>query len=175
MSTATISGGGVLSRRYDLPVFRKDQCVMDGAWGPSPPNRHLRRENGFHIKDLKVQPHAYPTTRWNRWLLPYWQNKKIAVATDLGHTNQQIINTLRDADLLKLESNHDEEMLKRSLSLLPEAASRAQGTPEQRRGGPRAGTIAHGAVPARTARALKRPKQYPPAGACDRHRDLKGQ
>jgi phosphoribosyl 1,2-cyclic phosphodiesterase len=111
-----IRGAGVLSRRYDLPVYatEKTWCAMDGCLGAiAPKNRRIfDAKMDFYIKDLNIQPYALPHDAVEPvGYCLYWQNKKIAVATDLGHTNQQIINTLRDADLLVLESNHDEEML----------------------------------------------------------------
>ncbi len=38
-------------------------------------------------------------------------NKRIAVATDMGHYHNLIINKLKGVDLIYLESNHDEKML----------------------------------------------------------------
>ncbi len=38
-------------------------------------------------------------------------NKRVAVATDMGHYHNVIINKLKGVDLIYLESNHDEKML----------------------------------------------------------------
>lgn len=37
---------------------------------------------------------------------------KISIATDLGYIDGNIIKQIRDSNLVVLESNHDEEMLK---------------------------------------------------------------
>lgn len=113
-----IRGAGVLSRRFDLPVYATEQtwCAMDRSVGKiAPKNRRIFKKNmDFYIKDLNIQPYTLPHDAVDPvGYCLFWQNKKIAVATDLGHTNEQIIKTLRDADLLVLESNHDEEMLDR--------------------------------------------------------------
>jgi phosphoribosyl 1,2-cyclic phosphodiesterase len=36
---------------------------------------------------------------------------KIAIATDIGHINEVILNNLKQSDLIVLESNHDQRML----------------------------------------------------------------
>lgn len=38
-------------------------------------------------------------------------NKKVAVATDMGHYHNVIISNLKNVDLIYLEANHDEKML----------------------------------------------------------------
>ena len=38
-------------------------------------------------------------------------NKRVAIATDMGHYHNVIINKLKGVDLIYLESNHDEKML----------------------------------------------------------------
>lgn len=115
-----IRGAGVMSRRYDLPVYatEKTWAAMDTISSLGvilPKNRRVfNKDMDFYIKDLNIQPYEIPHDAADPvGYCLYWQNKKIAVATDLGHTNQQIIQTLKDADLLVLESNHDEEMLDR--------------------------------------------------------------
>ena len=42
----------------------------------------------------------------------FYKNKKISITTDLGHTNNKIIKNVMDSDLVILEANHDENMLK---------------------------------------------------------------
>lgn len=115
-----IRGAGVISRRFDLPVYatEKTWAAMESSRSLGtvvPKNRRVfDKKMDFYIKDLNIQPYALPHDAVDPvGYCLYWQNKKIAIATDLGHTNQQIIHTLKDADLLVLESNHDEEMLER--------------------------------------------------------------
>lgn len=42
----------------------------------------------------------------------YNSNKKISIATDIGHMTKDIIHKLEDSSLLMLESNYDPEVLK---------------------------------------------------------------
>ena len=58
----------------------------------------------FHIDHDAADPVAYRIQSGN---------KSIAVATDLGHYNQYTIDHLLDLDAVLLESNHDEEMVKK--------------------------------------------------------------
>lgn len=41
----------------------------------------------------------------------YYKSRKISIITDLGQPCENVIEAIRDADILFLESNHDEEML----------------------------------------------------------------
>ena len=52
-------------------------------------------------------------------ILLFNKGKKISIATDLGHTNSRIINTVMDSDLIMLEANHDVDMLMGLLSPAP--------------------------------------------------------
>ncbi len=42
------------------------------------------------------------------------ENKKIGIATDLGHAGKMVPMKLRDSNLIVLESNHDPELLRKS-------------------------------------------------------------
>lgn len=115
--TDHIEGVGVLSRRYNLPIYATEGTWenMSGKIGEiSSKNKNIVYPyeniilndlclNPFSIPHDAKQPVAY-TIKWN--------NKKIAIATDMGHITKDIIENLRYCDALILESNHDINMLK---------------------------------------------------------------
>lgn len=112
-----IDGVGVLSRRYNLPIYATEgtwanMCGKIGSISPKNVNIIYPSEN-IILNDLCLKPFSIPhdakqpvayTIKWN--------NKKIAIATDMGHITKDIIENLRYCDALVLESNHDINMLK---------------------------------------------------------------
>ena len=109
-----IKGVGILSRRYDLPIY-----ANDGTWAEAESElgklkaKNIRVFNGdFIVGDLKFTPYkifhdaAQPVGYVCRAA-----SKKIVLATDTGVVNDEIIEHLRGADFFVLESNHDLEML----------------------------------------------------------------
>jgi len=109
-----IKGVGILSRRYNLPIY-----ANDGTWGAAeaklgkikPENRRVFTED-FVIGELKFSPYAVSHDASQPvGYVCYADNKKIVLATDTGIMKQEIIDKIKGADFFVLESNHDLEML----------------------------------------------------------------
>lgn len=111
-----IKGVGVLSRKYDIPIFANaltwesmSQCIGK----IKEHNVKLIENNKIILKDMKIDafnishdaasPSGYSISDGN---------KKACIATDLGYFSPEVKNALMDADVVLLESNHDVEMLK---------------------------------------------------------------
>ena len=112
-----IKGAGVLSRKFNLPIYANEGTweAMDAKIGRVAPNNRRVFDNDmdFYIEDINVQPYEIPHDAADPVGFSfYFQNKKISIATDLGHTNSNIIKTVMDSDLVILEANHDLDMLK---------------------------------------------------------------
>jgi len=108
-----IKGLGVLSRRYNIPIYASPKtwgelaCIGEVA-------EHNRREYqyGMEIGDLKldffktchdaVQPVG---------IAFYHRDGKLGIATDTGCVTSSIKKALMGADAIFFEANHDEEML----------------------------------------------------------------
>ncbi len=116
-----IQGVGVLSRRFDLPVY-----ATEGTWGAlegkpgmegvAPKNRiAFAAGEGFYVRDLAVSPFSIPHDAADPvgFSLMYG-NQKLSIATDIGHISPGWMNALHGADLALLESNHDPSMLRMS-------------------------------------------------------------
>lgn len=111
-----IRGAGVLSRRYDIPIYANQETweAMETKVGKiSSRNIRVFHNNmDFYIKDINIQPFDIPHDAASPvGFCLFNGGKKISIATDLGHTNSRIINTVVDSDLVVLEANHDIEML----------------------------------------------------------------
>lgn len=110
-----VKGAGIISRRYDLPVYAREETweAMEETVGRiAPENQHILDLNE-EIGCLKVE--CFPT--FHDAVDPvaysfYGAEKKATVLTDTGKINQNLIEEMAEADLLALESNHDVEMLK---------------------------------------------------------------
>lgn len=112
-----IKGAGVLSRRYNIPIYANQGTweAMEKKVGKISSENIIIFDNDmdFYIKDINIQPFNIPHDAMDPVGFCFFnKGKKISIATDLGHTNSRIINTVMDSDLVVLEANHDIEMLK---------------------------------------------------------------
>lgn len=111
-----IRGAGVLSRRYDIPIYANQGTweAMEAKIGNISGHNIRVFDNNmdFYINDINIQPFDIPHDAVAPVGFCFFnKGKKISIATDLGHTNSRIINTVMDSDLVVLEANHDIEML----------------------------------------------------------------
>jgi phosphoribosyl 1,2-cyclic phosphodiesterase len=113
-----ISGLGVLTRKYQVPVFATKETIvkikMTGSLGELPEGIFHEIEAGepFQIKDLKIMPFSISHDAVNPVAYTIEGNgKKIGIATDLGTYDDRIVECLYGMDALLLEANHDINML----------------------------------------------------------------
>lgn len=114
-----IQGAGVLSRRFDLPVYatektweEMDKCPSLGKIA-SHNRRYVYEEEHCIINDIVIKPFEIPHDAVQPvGYCVYAGDRKISVATDMGHVTDIIKESIKDSDILLLESNHDIEMLK---------------------------------------------------------------
>jgi phosphoribosyl 1,2-cyclic phosphodiesterase len=108
-----IGAVGVLSRRYDLPVFIS-QPTLKALPARTRPQRLHRFECGFDfsIKSLRVHPFSLPHDAADAAGFTIGsKGLKIGIATDLGTATTVVKTHLRDCALLVIEANHDPRML----------------------------------------------------------------
>jgi phosphoribosyl 1,2-cyclic phosphodiesterase len=112
-----ICGVGILSRRYNIPIY-----ANDGTWsGMASKIGNIKDENikcfksneNFSIGDFNIRPYkiSHDANEPVGFSIAN-DNIKISIATDLGYISEDIIEEIKDSNLVILESNHDEEMLK---------------------------------------------------------------
>lgn len=113
-----IKGAGILSRRFDIPIFATagTWAAMEGTIGKIAPSnkRIVYADEVCAINDICVKPFAIPhdaaePVGYN----VYAGEKKITLATDMGHVTDTVRESIEGSDLLLLEANHDEDMLRR--------------------------------------------------------------
>lgn len=109
-------GAGVLSRRYDIPIYANGE-----TWEAMAPRinkiakhniKEFRIEEGFYFKDLYVRPVPtfHDAVNPNGYVFQT-DHKKISIVTDTGWISTDMKEMMEDSDLYFLESNHDVEML----------------------------------------------------------------
>jgi phosphoribosyl 1,2-cyclic phosphodiesterase len=112
-----IQGVGILSRRFDLPIYasRKTWDAMICKLGKINEEniRYIEADKAVDIKDLSITPFNISHDA----VEPFGFNvtdgvKKISLLTDTGCINDYIRNMVANFDLLLLETNHDVELLK---------------------------------------------------------------
>lgn len=111
-----IKGIGILSRKYDLPVY-----ATEGTWhgmldriGPVPEkNRvYLEPDRDFFVGGIDITP--FPTPHDAAESVGYTfalDGAKLAIATDLGCVRDSWLKHVLGADAVLLESNYDPDML----------------------------------------------------------------
>lgn len=112
-----IKGAGVFSRRFNVPIYATDQTwvAMEQTIGKiSPGNkRFVYAGENCVLNDICVNPFAIPhdaaePVGYN----VFAGNQKITIATDIGHSNEEILEHIIDSTILLLEANHDENMVR---------------------------------------------------------------
>ena len=113
-----ISGLGVISRKYGVPIYATRGTVeeMKRCRSLGKVDEELfhpiQADKKFTIKDLIVDPMriSHDAAEPVAYRIRYG-DKKVAVATDLGFFNDYIVECLKGMDALLLEANHDVNML----------------------------------------------------------------
>jgi len=121
-----ISGLGVLSRKYNIPIYGTQE-TMDyvrfqcsnisggkGSLGVIDPElfHEIEPDKSFDIGQLQINPfNIHHDAVHPVGYRIEADDKKVAVATDMGHFDDYIIGNLLDLDAILIEANHDIRML----------------------------------------------------------------
>jgi phosphoribosyl 1,2-cyclic phosphodiesterase len=114
--TDHIRGLEVLARKYSLPVFTTDKVWSSILTSKKQISRDCTREiplqQRFHLAGFDIE--AFPVNHDAPETVGFHictGDKKITIATDLGHICQVAAPYIKAANLLVIESNYDEQML----------------------------------------------------------------
>ncbi len=112
-----VQGLGTFSKKFNIPVF-VNQETLDGM----PKQRDKINSNNikifktsdkFSIGDLDIKPFSIPHDANNPCGFNIWKdNKKISIATDIGHMTNNILKQLEESLFIMLEANYDPEVLR---------------------------------------------------------------
>ncbi|MCH3965591.1 MAG: MBL fold metallo-hydrolase [Clostridium sp.] len=114
--TDHIKGVGVLSRRYDIPIYTNESTwnAMSKSIGKIKEHNIKVISNDYiEINDMAVTSYRISHDAADpRGYKIFSKDKCACIATDLGFFSEEIKKILSQADIILLESNHDVEMLK---------------------------------------------------------------
>ncbi len=108
---------GTLSKKFDLPVF-VNQETLDAMpkQRDKIADKNIKKfkvSDKFEIGDLKINTFSIPHDAANPCGFNiYKDDKKISIATDIGHMTNNILKNLEESLFIMLESNYDPNVLK---------------------------------------------------------------
>ena len=114
-----VKGISTISRKFDIPVFStKETFEAMPAQTEKLSEKNINYFNPsekFFINDLGILPFSIPHDAANPCGFNIFKDdKKISIATDIGHMTNGILKNLEDSIFIMLESNYDPEVLKYS-------------------------------------------------------------
>ena len=111
-----ICGLEVLCRKFDVPIYANSLTAEAVKCG-SPLDEHrnwkiFRTGRQFAICDITVQTFPVPHDAVDPvGFLFQTENRALGFITDLGYATKMLVERLREAHTLVIETNHDEKML----------------------------------------------------------------
>lgn len=113
-----VKGLGVLARKHGIPIYGTKETLEEigsmSSLGAVPDElfHEVRPDVEFSIGDLELLPFSIDHDAANPVAYRVKHERRcVAVATDMGHYDQYVIDHLQGLDALLLESNHDVNML----------------------------------------------------------------
>ena len=109
-------GISTFSKKYNIPVYANEK-----TWNSLKQHKEKLTEenikyftfNKFNIGDLSIVPFSIPHDASNPCgFNVYHKDKKISIATDIGHMTSEIVENLTNSSFVLLESNYDLNVLK---------------------------------------------------------------
>ena len=112
-----VKGVGVLSRKYDIPIYANEKtwismaCLIGNIDDKN--IRIFKSEKAFELEGLGVYPFkiSHDSAEPVGYCFHYG-NIKISIMTDTGWVNDNMKEAIKGSSLYLIESNHDLEMLK---------------------------------------------------------------
>ena len=117
-----IQGLGTISKKHNIPVFANCETweAMENQRNKMESNNIKTFENNteFHIGNLQIVPFSTPHDAVNPCGFSICSGtKKISIATDLGHIDENIFSNIKDSKFMLLEANYEPEILSFKLSI----------------------------------------------------------
>ena len=109
-----ITGAGVMSRRFDIPVYATEKTHMAMNIGPIKDynTKILNPNEQFEIGKFRITPFSISHDAADPVGFTFEdRNKKYSIVTDTGIITNSILDSVSGSDYVMLEANHDVDML----------------------------------------------------------------
>ncbi|MGY3776432.1 MBL fold metallo-hydrolase [Helcococcus sueciensis] len=111
-----VKGVGVLSRKFNLPIFANEATWLSMQKKIGKIESHninvFKSNTFFNFRDLDVHNlSTFHNAKDPVFFVFYQRNQKISILTDTGIVSNTIVDAVKHSDILILESNHDMDML----------------------------------------------------------------
>ncbi|MBE7058308.1 MAG: MBL fold metallo-hydrolase [Ruminococcaceae bacterium] len=111
-------GAGIFSRKYGVPIYAREKTwkAMRRDLGKlADENIVIIDKENFTVGDVKVCNYSIPHDAADPVAYTFYtNNKKVAIATDIGCITEDICKNVLGSDIALIESNHDIRMLQNS-------------------------------------------------------------
>ena len=112
-----VKGAGIISRRFHVPIYATEDtwlAMEEGIGKIAPSNKKfVYAGEDCKINDLCVRPFSIPHDAADPvGYTVFSGDKKISVATDIGHVTKELEEHLMDSQVILIEANHDEAMVR---------------------------------------------------------------
>ncbi|MNT19369.1 putative metallo-hydrolase YycJ [compost metagenome] len=114
--TDHVQGLGIFSKKYGKPVYATEGTISNMESQTSKMNEDninvFKVGETFNIKDIKVNSFKIPHDASDPCGFNLISgNRKISIATDIGHMNKEILTALEGSNFILLESNYEPKVL----------------------------------------------------------------
>ncbi len=109
-----VKGLTTICKKYDIPIYATPKTWAQMSLLNLPDYNHIpfNANENFDIGDFVIFPFSIPHDAVDPCAFNIFAgNKKITIATDIGHIDDEIYNNLSGSDILMLESNYDTNTL----------------------------------------------------------------
>ncbi len=109
-----VKGLATICKKYSIPVYANNSTFTNLKQNIADNNKIKFKSNeNFEIGDIKIFPFSIPHDAADPCGFNLFHNdRKITIATDIGHINNKILHNLDESDFLLLESNYEPDMLR---------------------------------------------------------------
>ena len=109
-----VKGLATICKKYNIPIYANSPTFTNikANIADDLKNKFTTNEK-FEIGDIKILPFSIPHDAAEPCGFNlFHDNKKVTVATDIGHVDNKILHNLDESNFLLLESNYEPNMLK---------------------------------------------------------------
>lgn len=113
-----IKGVGIISRKFDIPIYANEatwNAVLSKIGKIKESNiKIIGKRSLTQIDDLQIQAFNTPhdAIAAMGYTITDSIGNKASIVTDIGTFTEEIRRNIKDSDIILLEANHDEEMVK---------------------------------------------------------------